>query len=231
MQQPHAPAPGHADSAAPTISAHPESHPKANFWILAVGSIGVVYGDIGTSPLYAFRESVRAAAEGGPVTAEIVVGILSLILWALTLVVTVKYVIILLRADNKGEGGSLTLVALAQRALGRRPLILLLLGAAGTGLFYGDAIITPAISVMSAVEGLRIAAPALDPYVIPITLAILTGLFAVQGHGTGRVAAFFGPVMLLWFLILIGTGLLHIADHPGVFAAINPLKGIAFLAN
>jgi KUP system potassium uptake protein len=231
MQQPHAPAPGHADSAAPITSAHPESHPKANFWILAVGSIGVVYGDIGTSPLYAFRESVRAAAEGGPVTAEIVVGILSLILWALTLVVTVKYVIILLRADNKGEGGSLTLVALAQRALGRRPLILLLLGAAGTGLFYGDAIITPAISVMSAVEGLRIAAPALDPYVIPITLAILTGLFAVQGHGTGRVAAFFGPVMLLWFLILIGTGLLHIADHPGVFVAINPFKGIAFLVN
>jgi KUP system potassium uptake protein len=231
MQQPTAVAPGHEDSAASTLAAHPEHHPKANFWILALGSIGVVYGDIGTSPLYAFRESARAAAEGGPITAEIVVGILSLILWTLTLVVTVKYVIILLRADNKGEGGSLTLVALAQRAIGRRPLLLLLLGAAGTGLFYGDAIITPAISVMSAVEGLKIAAPALDPYVSPITIAILTLLFLVQGHGTGRVAAFFGPLMLIWFLVLIGTGLLHIADHPGVFAAINPFHGVMFLVN
>src|SRR5918999_6076436 len=148
-------APGHADSAGPAVSAYPEAHPKTNFWTLALGSIGVVYGDIGTSPLYALRESVRAAAAGGPITSEIVIGVLSLILWALTLVVTIKYVVILLRADNKGEGGSLTLVALAQRALGRRPLLMLLLGAAGTGLFYGDAIITPAISVMSAVEGLK----------------------------------------------------------------------------
>jgi KUP system potassium uptake protein len=229
MQQPQALAHGHADSAGPAVSAYPESHHKASFWTLALGSVGVVYGDIGTSPLYAFRESVRAAAAGGPVTGEIVIGILSLILWALTLIVTVKYVVILLRADNKGEGGSLTLVALAQRALGRRPFILLLLGAAGTGLFYGDAIITPAISVMSAVEGLKIATPALEPYVIPITLAILTGLFAIQSKGTGRVATFFGPVMVVWFLILIVTGLLHIADHPGVFAAINPYYGVIFL--
>src|SRR5918999_1235508 len=220
---------GHPDSAAPALSAHPEAHHKASFWTLALGSIGVVYGDIGTSPLYAFRESARAAAEGGPITGEIVVGVLSLILWALTLVVTFKYVVILLRADNKGEGGSLTLVALSQRALGRRPFVLLLLGATGTGLFYGDAIITPAISVMSAVEGLKIAAPALESYVIPITLAILTGLFAIQSHGTGRVATFFGPVMAVWFLILIVTGLLHIADHPGVFAAINPYYGVMFL--
>src|ERR671912_1230687 len=177
MQQPHAPAPGHADSAAPTMSAHPESHPKANFWILAVGSIGVVYGDIGTSPLYAFRESVRAAAEGGPVTAEIVVGILSLILWALTLVVTVKYVIILLRADNKGEGGSLTLLALALRALQRGRGAAVALGLLGAGLFYGDAIITPAISVLSAVEGLKLVAPALSVYVVPITIGILVSLF------------------------------------------------------
>jgi KUP system potassium uptake protein len=229
MSQQQAVAPGHADSAGPAVSAYPEAHHKTSFWLLAVGSIGVVYGDIGTSPLYALRESVRAAAAGGPITSEIVIGVLSLILWSLTLVVTIKYVVILLRADNKGEGGSLTLVALSQRALGRRPLILLLLGAAGTGLFYGDAIITPAISVMSAVEGLKIATPAFEPYVIPITLGILTALFAIQGHGTGRVAAFFGPVMVIWFLLLIATGLLHIADHPGVFAAINPYYGIAFL--
>ena len=229
MLQKHAPVPGHPDSAAPAVSAPPEAHHQTSFWTLAIGSVGVVYGDIGTSPLYAFRESVRAAAAGGPITSEIVIGVLSLILWALTLIVTIKYVVILLRADNKGEGGSLTLVALAQRAIGRRPLIILLLGAAGTGLFYGDAIITPAISVMSAVEGLKIAAPPLEPYVIPITLAILTGLFAVQSHGTGRVAAFFGPVMVVWFLILITTGLLHIADHPGVFAAINPFHGVMFL--
>jgi KUP system potassium uptake protein len=229
MSQEQALAAGHADSAGPAVSAYPEAHHKTSFWLLAVGSIGVVYGDIGTSPLYALRESVRAAAAGGPITSEIVVGVLSLILWSLMLVVTLKYVVILLRADNKGEGGSLTLVALAQRALGRRPFVLLLLGATGTGLFYGDAIITPAISVMSAVEGLKIATPALEPYVIPITLGILTGLFAIQGHGTGRVAAFFGPVMVIWFVLLIGTGLLHIADHPGVFAAINPVHGVMFL--
>jgi KUP system potassium uptake protein len=231
MLQKHAPVPGHPDSATPPGSAPPEAHHQTSFWTLALGSVGVVYGDIGTSPLYALRESVRAAAAGGPITGEIVIGVLSLILWALTLIVTIKYVVILLRADNKGEGGSLTLVALAQRALGRRPLIVLLLGAAGTGLFYGDAIITPAISVMSAVEGLKIATPALEPYVIPITLAILTGLFAVQSHGTGRVATFFGPVMAIWFLVLIVTGLLHIADHPGVFAAINPFHGVMFLVH
>src|ERR687898_2489587 len=125
MSQEQALVPGHADSAGPAVSAYPEAHHKTSFWLLAVGSIGVVYGDIGTSPLYALRESVRAAAAGGPITSEIVIGVLSLILWSLTLVVTIKYVVILLRADNKGEGGSLTLVALSQRALGRRPLILL----------------------------------------------------------------------------------------------------------
>jgi KUP system potassium uptake protein len=166
MAQTQAAAPGHADSAAPAAGTaypeqqatqpgeHADGHHKASFWTLAVGSVGVVYGDIGTSPLYAFRESVKAAAAGGPVTNEIVVGVLSLILWALTLVVTIKYIVILLRADNNGEGGTLTLVALAQRAMGRRGHLILLLGAAGAGLFYGDAIITPAISVLSAVEGL-----------------------------------------------------------------------------
>ncbi len=203
--------------------------PNERFWMLTLGSVGVVYGDIGTSPLYAFRESVKAAAGAGPVTPDVIIGVLSLILWTLTLLVTVKYIVILLRADNNGEGGTLTLVALAQRAMGRRGYLILLLGAAGAGLFYGDAIITPAISVLSAVEGLTLATRAFDPYVVPTTVAILLLLFSVQSKGTATVAAFFGPVMVIWFIILIGTGLLHIADHPQVFAAINPAHGVSFL--
>jgi KUP system potassium uptake protein len=202
---------------------------KEPFWKLTLGSVGVVYGDIGTSPLYAFRESVKAAAGAGPVTPDVIIGVLSLMLWSLTLIVTVKYIVILLRADNNGEGGTLTLVALAQRAIGRRGYLILLLGAAGAGLFYGDAIITPAISVLSAVEGLTVATRAFDPYVVPATVAILLLLFSVQSKGTAAVAAFFGPVMVIWFIILIGTGLLHITDHPQVFAAINPAHGVSFL--
>lgn len=220
---------GHPDSPAPSESAVPESHAKVGFWTLAIGSVGVVYGDIGTSPLYALRESVVAASGGGAVTRDMIVGVLSLILWSLILVVTIKYVVILLRADNNGEGGTLTLVALAQRAMGRNSTFVLVLGAAGAGLFYGDAMITPAISVLSAVEGLKIASPALQAYVIPITLVILVGLFAVQSRGTGKVAAFFGPVMVVWFITLAVTGILHIADDPRVFAAINPLYGLRFL--
>jgi KUP system potassium uptake protein len=194
-----------------------------------VGCIGVVYGDIGTSPLYAFRETVKAASAGGPVTEDVIIGVLSLILWTLTLVVTIKYIVILLRADNNGEGGTLTLVALAQRAAGRRGYPILLLGAAGAGLFYGDAVITPAISVLSAVEGLTVATRAFEPYVVPTTVGILILLFSVQSRGTAAVATFFGPVMVVWFLLLIGTGLLHITDHPAVFTAINPLHGVRFL--
>jgi KUP system potassium uptake protein len=224
-------APGHPDSAAPTESALPEAHHKASFWTLALGSVGVVYGDIGTSPLYALREAVAAVSDGGPPTRDAVIGVLSLILWSLTLVVTIKYVVILLRADNNGEGGTLTLVALAQRAMGRRAPVALLLGAAGAGLFYGDAVITPAISVLSAMEGLKIATPAFEPYIVPVALVILVSLFMVQGQGTSRVAAFFGPIMVVWFLVLIGTGLLHIADDPGVFAAVNPVHGIMIFVN
>jgi KUP system potassium uptake protein len=220
---------GHPDSAAPAAgTAHPESHAKAGFWTLAIGSVGVVYGDIGTSPLYALKESVAAAAGTEPITRELVIGVLSLILWSLILVVTIKYVFILLRADNNGEGGTLTLVALAQRALGRRRGLVLFLGIAGAGLFYGDAVITPAISVLSAVEGLKLATPALQPYVIPIALAILIGLFSVQSRGTGRVATFFGPIMLTWFAALTLTGLLHIADDPSVLTAINPFYATMF---
>jgi KUP system potassium uptake protein len=218
---------GHADAAVQQAAA-PEEHHKAGFWTLALGSIGVVYGDIGTSPLYAFKESVAAAAAGGPVTREMIIGVLSLILWSLVLVVTVKYVFILLRADNNGEGGTLTLVALAQRALGYKRGFVLFLGIAGAGLFYGDAVITPAITVLSAVEGLKVVTPAFEPYVVHITIAILLALFTVQSRGTGRVATFFGPVMVVWFGVLAITGLMHLLDDPGVLAALNPWHGVTF---
>ena len=233
MAEQHAVAPGHADSAAPEATL-PDSHFKASFWTLTLGAIGVVYGDIGTSPLYAMRETVMAATGGHhgtpvPLTRELVISILSLLLWALILTVSVKYVLLLLRADNKGEGGSLTLVALAQRALGRRSLPILMMGMAGAALFYGDAAITPAISVLSALEGLKLVAPSFEAYVLPGALAILIGLFAGQSRGTGKVAAFFGPLTLLWFITMAGLGLLHIADDWEVLLAFNPYYGVSFL--
>jgi KUP system potassium uptake protein len=231
MADPQAAAPGHADSAAPTEAALPEAHGRVSFWTLTLGSIGVVYGDIGTSPLYAFKESVAAASAGGEIARDVVIGVLSLILWSLILIVTIKYVVILLRADNNGEGGTLTLVALTQRALGQRRGPVLFLGIMGAGLFYGDAVITPAISVLSAVEGLKLATPTFEPYVVPIALAILVGLFAVQSRGTGRVAAFFGPIMFIWFATLALTGITHIADDPTVLLAILPNYAIMFLVN
>jgi KUP system potassium uptake protein len=207
--------------------AEPRAH--ASFVALTVGCIGVVYGDIGTSPLYAFREAAHAAAHGGPVTREIVLGVLSLIVWSLLVVVTAKYVLLLLRADNNGEGGSLSLMALGLRALGRRPLPLLALGILGASMFIGDSMITPAISVLSAVEGLKLATPALQDYVVPLTVLILVALFSVQSRGTAMVAAAFGPVMITWFLTLAVLGLSHISDDPGVLAALNPWYGIKFL--
>src|SRR5512144_1040025 len=201
----------------------------ASFWSLMLGSIGVVFGDIGTSPLYAFREAVAGAAHGQPVTRIIVLGVLSLILWALFVVVTAKYVLLLLRADNNGEGGTLSLMALGQRALGRRSLPLLALGVVGASMFIGDSMITPAISVLSAVEGLKLVTPALEHYVIPVTVLILVVLFSVQRGGTARVASAFGPVMIVWFATLAVMGLVHISDDPSVLAAINPWYGIQFL--
>src|SRR5438477_8430216 len=201
-----------------------------SFWGLTLGSIGVVFGDIGTSPLYAFREAVAGAAgHGQPATRAIVLGVLSLILWALFTVVTAKYVLLLLRADNNGEGGTLSLMALGQRALGRRSWVLMALGVVGASMFIGDSMITPAISVLSAVEGLKLAAPALEHYVVPLTVFILIVLFAVQRGGTARVATAFGPVMVVWFSVLAVLGLWHIADDPSVLAAINPIYGIEFL--
>ena len=201
-----------------------------SFWALSLGSVGVVYGDIGTSPLYAFREAVMAASESGPVTRDTVLGVLSMILWALIVVVTIKYVLILLRADNNNEGGTLSLTSLAARALGRRTPFVMLLGVIGAAMFIGDSMITPAISVLSAVEGLKLATPAFQDYVIPLTIVILIALFAMQSRGTAKVASFFGPVMLVWFVAIAAAGLLHVADDPGVFAAINPVYAIAFVS-
>src|ERR1017187_4082358 len=203
---------------------------KAGFWALTVGCIGVVYGDIGTSPLYALREAgLAAVGAGNPASEPVVLGILSLIIWALLLVVTVKYVLILLRADNNGEGGTLALMALASRALGGSSGIVILLGIISGALFYGDAIITPALSVLSAVEGLKIVTPAFDAYVVPITVVILVALFSVQSRGTAKVAAFFGPLTVIWFAAIAIAGLWHIGQNWTVLLAFNPYYGVNFL--
>jgi KUP system potassium uptake protein len=202
----------------------------AGFWGLTLGAIGVVYGDIGTSPLYAFKESVIAAVgRGNPASHEVVLGILSLVIWALLLVVTLKYIVILLRTDNHGEGGTLALMALANKAMRGRASLIMLLGIISGGLFFGDAIITPALSVLSAVEGIKIITPAFEPYVIPITAVILLGLFSVQSRGTARVAALFGPITLVWFVALGLAGLWHISDNPSVLLAFDPRHGVRFL--
>ena len=204
--------------------------PAAGFWGLMLGSIGVVYGDIGTSPLYAMRESLLAAVgAGNPASEAVVLGILSLVIWALLIVVTAKYVLLLLYADNNGEGGTLALMALAQRGLSRGRSAIILLGIISGALFYGDAVITPALSVLSAVEGLKIATPAFDPYVVPITVLILIALFVVQSRGTAKIAALFGPITLVWFIALASAGIWHVALNPTVLLALNPLHGISFL--
>jgi KUP system potassium uptake protein len=212
-----------------------EARSGAGLLGLAVGSIGVVYGDIGTSPLYAFREAIIAASppETGELARATVLGVVSLILWALFIVVTLKYVVILLRADNNGEGGTLTLMALATRALrGSRAVgFVALLGIISAALFYGDAVITPALSVLSAVEGIDVATPALHAYVVPITVAILLLLFAFQSRGTAKVAALFGPITTVWFVAIAIPGVLWIAHDPGVVWALDPAYGFAFVAH
>ena len=201
---------------------------KAGTWAMAIGSIGVVYGDIGTSPIYALRESL-AHTKGSAITEADVLGVVSILVWALIIIVTLKYVVYIMQADNKGEGGTLSLMALAQNAIGRRTAAVTALGMAGAALFCGDALITPAISVLSAVEGLKLAQPLLEPFVLPITIVILLALFAVQSRGTASVASFFGPIMLVWFATLAILGLSHIADAPVIFLAFNPLYGLTFL--
>jgi KUP system potassium uptake protein len=200
---------------------------KQGFWTLTVGSVGVVYGDIGTSPLYAMRESL--AHLGHAPNPEEIIGVASLLIWALVIVVTLKYVVILLRADNHGEGGTLSLMALAQEALGRKSWILVAMGVVGASLFYGDAVITPAVSVLSAAEGLKVATPAFEPYVLPITIAIIIALYAAQSFGTGKVAILFGPIMLIWFVSLGVMGVMHMFEAPQVIAALNPYHAVLFL--
>ncbi len=207
---------------------------KRYLLMLSVGALGIVYGDIGTSPLYAFRESFHVA-EGLSVTRPSVLGILSLMFWALVLVVSFKYLIFVMRADNHGEGGILALTALLvpQR---RQPTVglrwtLILLGLFGTALLYGDGMITPAISVLSAVEGLEIAAPSLEPYVVSIAVAILIALFSIQRAGTAVVGAIFGPVMIVWFTVLALLGVYYVIQDPGVMAAVNPLHGIRLISD
>ena len=223
-----------SDIAAPApetrvANGHADAHSTAGFAALTLGSIGVVYGDIGTSPLYALREAVVAASGGGEVTPLAVMGVTSLILWALIIVVTLKYVVILLRADNHGEGGTLALMALAQRAVTKAAGTIVLLGIISGALFYGDAVITPALSVLSAIEGIKLVTSSLDPYVVPVTVIILLALFAVQSRGTARVAAFFGPIMLVWFLVIGVAALPEIARQPQVLLSLNPLYAVSFM--
>src|SRR6204780_3110913 len=218
-----------APAQAPSVGAHPVSGASAGLATLTLGSIGVVFGDIGTSPLYALREAVVAASPSGTISRDAVFGVLSLILWALIIVVTCKYVLILLRADNNGEGGTLSLTALASRAFGRRSAPIYILGVIGASMFLGDSVITPAISVLSAVEGLKLATPAFEHFVIGFTVAILIGLFAVQSRGTAKVAAFFGPVMVVWFVAIAVAGLANIRDDPHVLEAVNPYYAVKFL--
>lgn len=220
---------GATNQTATTADTHAGAGPAPGLVALALGSVGVVYGDIGTSPLYAFREAVHAASGGHGVTREVVLGVLSLILWALIVTVTLKYVLILLRADNNGEGGTLSLTALATRALGRRTTFVFIVGVIGAAMFLGDSVITPAISVLSAVEGLKLANPAFGDYVAPMTVLVLVALFAAQSRGTAKVAALFGPVMVVWFVAIAIAGAMHIRDDLHVLAAINPLYAVTFI--
>src|SRR5512133_102989 len=198
---------------------------------LTIGALGVVYGDIGTSPLYTIKE-VFNPAHGVAVNSQNLIGAVSVILWGLMFVVTLKYVILILRADNRGEGGIMALTALASKAAGATPkrrLILLMVGVFGGALFYGDSVITPAISVLSAVEGLEVATPAFKPYVLPISMGVIIGLFAVQRFGTAIVGKLFGPVIAGWFIVLAVTGVIEIAQQPALLAALNPLNAYAFM--
>jgi KUP system potassium uptake protein len=198
---------------------------------LTLGALGVVYGDIGTSPLYALKEVFHG--EHVPLTADNILGVLSLIFWTMTVIVSIKYVLLVLRADNNGEGGLIAMLALATMAVKDRPALrglLMTVGLFGTAIFYGDGVITPAISVLSAVEGLEVVSEALHPWVIPLTLVVLTVLFAVQRFGTGGIGRAFGPITAVWFVALIALGLPHIADNPGVLVALNPAYAVAFFA-
>ena len=212
-------------------NAHHDGHSNKGMAALTIGAVGVVYGDIGTSPIYALRSTIKAVSgEGVPLRAD-VIGVMSIIFWSLMIIVTIKYVGFVLRADNKGEGGSLSLMALAGSNAGKLAPLVLFAGMIGASLFFGDAIITPAISVLSAVEGLKVAVPSLEAYIVPITVVILIGLFSVQSFGTARVASIFGPVTVIWFLTIGFIGAIHLQDDLGVFWALNPYEAVRFFYN
>src|SRR6201991_949608 len=196
---------------------------------LALGAIGIVFGDIGTSPLYTMKETL--GTHGMTPQPMAVLGVLSLIFWSLLIVISLKYVTFVMRADNKGEGGIMALMALAQRSVSGSPRarwVLAAIGIFGASLFYGDGVITPAMSVLSAVEGLEVAAPSLETYVLPICLVILVALFAIQRHGTEIVGKAFAPVMVVWFLVLAWLGLRQLVQHPQVLYALNPAYAVRF---
>src|SRR5438309_5432693 len=199
---------------------------------MTMGALGVVYGNIGTSPLYALKEAAKAAAHGGALTHEAILGVVSLILWALILIISIKYALLILRADNRGEGGIVALLALLS-ARNAKPgtwrAQLLIVGLIGAALLYGDGAITPAISVLSAIEGLKVDAPSLAPAVVPLTVVILIGLFLVQKKGAGFIGGIFGPVMLAWFVVLALLGIHGIVKSPGVLVAVSPFYAFNFL--
>ncbi len=218
------------DSTARSVDPAIEQHRKATA-VLVLGAIGVVFGDIGTSPLYALKEAF-SPEHGIALTPDNVMGILSLIVWSMVWVITIKYLIVMLRADNNGEGGILALLALALREARARPRLkwtIIGIGIFGAAMFYGDSMITPAISVLSAVEGLEIATPVFGNFVIPITIGVLTGLFVIQSHGTGRVGSFFGPITVIWFLAIGTLGAMQIAKNPAVLAALRPAYAVDFM--
>jgi KUP system potassium uptake protein len=206
---------------------------KSSLATLSLAAIGIVYGDIGTSPLYAMKE-VFSTTHGVPLHPANILGAVSLIIWGLTIIVSLKYVALILRADNRGEGGIMALMALAMSAIGRQSRWyhpVMLIGLTGAALFFGDGVITPAISVLSAIEGLEVATPAFTPYVVPITAAVLVALYAVQRHGTARIGRLFGPIVLLWFVALGVMGIANIVDSPAILAAVNPLHALRFLVD
>lgn len=207
----------------PAVAGHPART------ALLLGALGVVFGDIGTSPIYAFRESLKAA--GGAPAEATVFGVVSLVFWAVVLIVALKYVVFVMRADNQGEGGTMALLSLALPVAGRLQGVLLIVGLAGASLFFGDAMITPAISVLSAIEGLEIATPVFKPYIVPIAAAVLVGLFAIQSHGSGKVGKWFGPIMLAWFAVLALSGITQIIDRPEILKALDPRYAFAYIGH
>ncbi|HEX7606347.1 MAG TPA: KUP/HAK/KT family potassium transporter, partial [Usitatibacter sp.] len=215
----------------PTASVHASPAQRRATAALVVGAIGVVFGDIGTSPLYALKTAFNPEY-GIPLTPDNVMGILSLIVWSMVWVITIKYLVVMMRADNNGEGGILALLALALREVKGRPRLkwtIIGIGMFGAAMFYGDSMITPAISVLSAVEGLEVATPVFAKFVIPITLAVLAGLFFIQSHGTSKVGAFFGPITAVWFLAIGTLGVMQLVKNPAVLAALKPAYAVDFI--